>query len=199
MAGTGTQESTLCFCFISWEFAKGFSWADKLQGQGLHAHTVGQPVCTPPCLHHPPQHFKLSSFEKSGERNLPSALTKAVQLWLQISLPHTACAQLQTDTSRGKGALLLRVGQVSPLNPSALLWAKKLPQGCSRLVWGTQPCPLPRGEQGGTWELLSGLCREPELPIHDSTYPLTAPGRIRALLCNESMRQTLTPHCLHQA
>lgn len=41
--------------------------------------------------------------------------------------------------------------------------------------------------------------QEPELPIHDSTYPLTAPGRIRALLCNESTRQTLTPHCLHQA
>lgn len=46
MAGIQIQESCVSIFFF-WKPAKGFSQADKLQEQGLHAHTV----CGSVCLH----------------------------------------------------------------------------------------------------------------------------------------------------
>lgn len=45
--GRNTDSGELCFYFFFWKPAKGFSQADKLQEQGLHAHTV----CGSVCLH----------------------------------------------------------------------------------------------------------------------------------------------------
>lgn len=147
-------------------------------------------VCTPPL--HPPQPFKLSTFEK-GEGNL-SALTRAMQLWLQISLPHKACAHLQQTHPERKGLCSLGMGR-SVLSIPLHFYG---PRNCHKAAQGwcgehsLVLCPRDSKEK---WELLPVLCREPEFPTHDSIYP---PGRIRALLCSESTRQTRTPHCLHQ-